>query len=128
MAYATVSDIESRWRELSEGESAKAQVLLDDATAYLDAMVDPCNLPASRASLLRTVCCNMVIRSMVASESSAYGVESLQATMGPFGQTAKFANPNGDFYLTKFERKMLGIGGKGRMLYPYDVGDAPDVA
>lgn len=124
MAYATVTDIEGRWRELTEDESAKAQVLLEDATAYLDAMVDMCHLPAERASLLRTVCCNMVIRSMVASASSAYGLESLQATMGPFAQTAQFANPNGDLYLTKLEKKLLGIsGGKGRMLYPYDVGE-----
>jgi hypothetical protein len=56
---------------------------------------------------------------MVASASSAFGVDELQATMGPFGQTAHFANPNGDMYLTKLDKKLLGIGGgKGRILYP----------
>ena len=72
-----------------------------------------------QAGLLRQVCCSMVIRSMVASASSTYGIDELQATMGPFGQTAKFANPNGDMYLTKLERRLLGIGGgRGRILHP----------
>lgn len=124
MAYATVTDIEDRWRELTEDESAKAQVLLEDATVEINSEVDVCHLPPERAPLLRIVCCNMVIRSMVASASSAFGIESLQATMGPFGQTAHFTNPNGDLFLTKREKKLLGIsGGKGRMLYPYDVGE-----
>ena len=124
MAYATVSDVEGRWRALSEDENAKAQVLLEDATTILDGMLDVCHMPAERAPLLRTVCCNMVIRAMVAATSSAYGVESLQATMGPFAQTAKFANPSGDLYLTKLEKKLLGVsGGKGRILYPYDMGE-----
>ena len=56
---------------------------------------------------------------MVASASSAYGVDELQATMGPFGQTAHFANPNGDMYLTKLDKRILGIGGsRGRILHP----------
>ena len=124
MAYATVTDIEGRWRELTEDESARAQVLLEDATVEINSEVDVCRLPAERTPLLRIFCCNMVIRAMVAEASSAFGVESLQATMGPFGQTAHFANPNGDLYLTKREKKLLGVtGGKGRMLYPYSVGE-----
>ena len=40
MAYADVSDLESRWRDLSADEEAKAAVLLDDASAMLDSLVD----------------------------------------------------------------------------------------
>lgn len=128
MAFATFEDVEGRWRTLTADEQTRATSLLDDAATILCSMVDikPCD--TQQAAALKLVSCNMVIRSMVASESSAFGVDELQATMGPFGQTAHFANPNGDMYLTKLDKKLLGIGGgKGRILHPaYGAGDADD--
>lgn len=124
MAFATYEDIEARWRTLTADEQSKATTLLEDATTILYGLVrvDDSNVEQARA--LKMVCCSMVIRSMVASESSTFGVDELSATMGPFGQTAKFANPNGDLYLTKMERKLLSIGsGKGRILSPAIGGD-----
>ena len=119
MAFATCTDIEARWRMLTADEQAKATTLLDDASAILAGLVTVDDGDEQQAARLKMVCCSMVIRSMVASESDAYGVDELSATMGPFGQTAHFANPNGDMYLTKLEKRLLGIGGgKGRILYP----------
>lgn len=119
MAFATYEDIEGRWRTLTADEQARATTLLCDAATILTSMVEVDGEDAQQAEALRLVSCNMVIRSMVASASSAFGVEELQATMGPFGQTAHFANPNGDMYLTKLDKKLLGIGGgKGRILHP----------
>lgn len=124
MAFATYADVEARWRTLTADEQARATVLLDDASNMLISMVTIDASDQQQAANLKQVCANMVIRSMVASTSDAYGVDELHATMGPFGQTAKFANPSGDLYLTKQERKMLGIrGGKGRMLSPAIGGD-----
>ena len=40
MAFADVSDLESRWRELTTEEEARANVLLGDASAMLSALVD----------------------------------------------------------------------------------------
>ena len=110
MAYATYQDVEARWRDLTADEQTKCSTLLDDAAAMLDTMVTVNDSDEAQAYLLKVVSCNMVIRSMVASESTALGVDQLSATMGPFGQTAHFANPNGDLYLTRQERDMLGIG------------------
>jgi hypothetical protein len=119
MAFAAYTDVEARWRTLTAAEQAKATVLLDDASNVLSALVTVDATDEQQAKILKQVCCSMVIRSMVAGASGAFGVDELQATMGPIGQTAHFANPNGDMYLTKFERKLLGIGGgKGRILYP----------
>lgn len=119
MAFATYEDVEGRWRTLTADEQARATTLLDDAATILTSMVVVDVEDAQQAEALRLVSCNMVIRSMVASASSAFGVDELQATMGPFGQTAHFANPNGDMYLTKLDKKLLGIGGgKGRILHP----------
>ena len=119
MAFATYADVEARWRTMTAAEQAKATVLLEDASSILSTLVAVDATNEQQAANLKQVCCSMVIRSMVAAASDAYGVDELQGTMGPFGQTAHFANPNGDLYLTKLERRLLGIGGgKGRILYP----------
>lgn len=119
MAFATYEDIEARWRTLTADEQTRATTLLDDAAVMLNRLVVVDASDMEQADALKIVSCNMVIRSMVASASSAFGVDELQATMGPFGQTAHFANPSGDMYLTKLDKRLLGVtGGKGRILHP----------
>lgn len=117
MAYATVEDVEARWRDLDADEEARASVLLDDASAMLDAIVDVNPDDQRQLGLLKQVSCSMVIRAMLASESDAYGVSRLDYGMGPFSQAATFSNPNGDLYLTGQEKEMLGVGVGG---YIYD--------
>lgn len=111
MAFATVEDLEDRWRELDSDEEAKATTLLDDASVMLSALVEVDQGDASQAALLKIVSCSMVMRSMMASESDAYGVSQLDYGMGPFSQAAHFSNPNGDMYLTAQEKRLLGITG-----------------
>lgn len=126
MAYATVEDIEARWRMLTADEQSLAQTLLDDASVMLARLVTIDESDEQQATLLKQVSCSMVIRSMVSSASSAYGIEQVQSTMGPFAQNVRFANPNADLYLTKMEKQLLGIvggSGKGRILYPSIGGD-----
>ena len=110
MAYATVQDLEARWRELTEDEQTRAETLLDDAGAMLAALVDVDEADAQQLALLKIVSCSMVMRSMMASDADAYGVSQLDYGMGPFSQAVHYANPNGDMYLTAQERKLLGIG------------------
>lgn len=110
MAYAEVSDIEARWRELDASEQARASVLIDDASAELARMVDVDEDDADQAYLLKVVCCNMVIRAMSASAMDVFGVAQSSITAGPYSQSFSYSNPSGDMYVTKAERKMLGIG------------------
>lgn len=121
MAFATVEDVELRWHKLMPDEQAKAAALLDDAEVLLRGLVTVRDGDERQQSTLAMVSCNMVIRAMVAGSSEAFGVEELTATMGPFSQTAQYANPSGDLYLTRMEKRILGIGGKGRILHPYEV-------
>ena len=125
MAFATYEDVAARWRELTADEQSRATVLLDDAAVILRSRVAVVDGDEDQAAALKTVSCNMVIRAMVAASSAAFGVSELNATMGPFAQTARFANPNGDLYLTKQDRRIIGItGGRGRILHPsYGVDD-----
>ena len=112
--FATVEDLEARWRPLSEDEQARADVLLADASAYIASMMsaagasytDPDDL---LESALRSVTCNVVKRAM----DSPGGYTGLtQYTQGAIGysESMSYANPNGDMYLTKAEKRLLGIG------------------
>lgn len=118
MAYATVEDLESRWRDLSEDEEEKATILLDDAATYLNGfvVVDPDN--AQQADALKIVSCNMVRRVMGVSDD-LFGITEGTMTADIYSQRFTYANPNGDWYLTATEKRLLGIGsGKIASLRP----------
>lgn len=108
-AFALVSDIEARWRDLSTTEETRASVLLDDASAMLSSLVDVDPNDSDQSYLLKVVCCNMVIRAMSASESDMFGVSQASMTAGPYSQSFNYANPSGDMYLTRNERRLLGV-------------------
>lgn len=109
MAFAVVSDIESRWRELSTDEEARATTLIDDASAMLSALVVVDISDKRQAGLLKMVCCNMVIRAMSASEYDAFGASQMSMTAGPYSQQWTYSNPSGDMFITKMEKRLLGI-------------------
>lgn len=109
MAFADVSDLESRWRELSTEEEARANVLLGDASAMLSALVKVDSSDYEQSELLKMVCCDMVIRAMSATASDAFGVSQTSMTAGPYTQSFSYSNPSGDMYLTKLEKRLLGI-------------------
>lgn len=111
MAYAEVSDLESRWRELTDDEAARTEVLLGDASAMLAASVTVDDADEQQAALLKIVTCNMVQRAM-STGGDMYGVTQQSMTAVGFTQQFSYANPTGDLYITKAERRMLGIGGK----------------
>jgi hypothetical protein len=124
MAYADVSDLEVRWRTLTTDEQARAEALLDDASAMLATAVIVDDSDEQQAALLKIVCCNMVIRSM-STGGDMYGVSQQSMTAVGFTQQFSYANPTGDLYITKAEKRMLGISGtgKGRTLMYGMVGD-----
>lgn len=109
MAFADVSDLESRWRELSTEEEARANVLLGDASAMLSALVEVDSSDYEQSELLKMVCCDMVIRAMSATAADAFGVSQTSMTAGPYTQSFSYSNPSGDMYLTKLEKRLLGI-------------------
>ena len=105
--FATVTDVEARWRTLTPEERARASVLIDDAS---DKITTTCQgwVDASEATL-RRITCAMVKRAMSSPMGDDVGaVSSASETTGPFTQQFSFANPNGDLYLTASEKKDLG--------------------
>lgn len=103
--FAEVADLKARWPNFPVGGEVHAEVLLEDASQFILDTV-PSAADASEATRLRIVCA-VVRRSMPIEDA---GIESIQHSAGPFAETLKPTNPNGDFYLTKQEKKALGDG------------------
>lgn len=131
MAYADVSDLEVRWRTLTTDEQERAEALLDDASAMLDAYVTVDETDEQQMKLLKIVVCNMVERAMSTAADDGvdlYGVTQQSMTAVGFTRQFSYANPTGDLYITKAEKQMLGISGtgKGRTLMYGMVGDCDE--
>lgn len=109
MAYADVSDIEVRLnRTFSADEATSVQALLDGASAVLNKLVRVDDSTEQNA-LLRLVCTNMVCRAISAQSADVLGASQASITAGPYTQSYSFATPSGDMYLTKLEKRLLGI-------------------
>ena len=127
MAFAEVSDIEIRWRTLDATEADRAEALIDDASAMLEQLVDVDESDEAQAELLKIVCCNMVIRAMAASGYDTFGASQMSITAGPYTQQMTYANPSGDMYLTKMEKRLLGVTtGYIRSIRPMMAGEDDD--
>lgn len=107
MAYATLDDLEARRGVLTTDEREKAAALLDDAAAILDGLVTV-DGSEEQETLLMIVSCNMVSRAL-STTPDAYGVSSLSTTAGVYSESLQYANPSGDMYLTKLEKRLLGV-------------------
>jgi len=115
--FAEVDDLESRWRTLTESQRATAEVLLADASNLILSECRVANVVDDddedeleiRTDTLKRIVCAMVKRAMLApSDQAPMSQVSFQA--GPFGQSGTYANPTGDLYLTRSERKSLPCG------------------
>ncbi len=110
MAYATVEDVELRYRKLSEDEAATCEVLLDDAAVK----IDDCNSEAS-AEKKKIVSCDMVKRALENSQSDLIPIGATQATISALGysQSVTFSGgAAGELRLMPSERRFLGAGNR----------------
>ncbi|PLS26244.1 Gp19/Gp15/Gp42 family protein [Bifidobacterium parmae] len=104
--FALVSELESRWRPLTRDERVTAGVLLEDAS---DKIMTDCPLWAQASpATLRRVTCQMVKRAMLNADQA--GVSQGTQTANGFSESLSYSNPDGDLYLTKSEKRSLGVG------------------
>lgn len=87
----------------------------------IDARIDDGDLDPD---LVADVVCAMVARTVPA--DGMEGVHTLQTSVGPFQDSVRLANPGGDLYLTKGERRDLGIG--GQRAFSVSLTGEPDVS
>ena len=122
-AFATVDDYQARYGEVDDAK--RLALLLDDATAFISSQSGFARDPddSTQAANLVRVACAVVHRSLSAGDLA--GIQSYSE--GAVGYTASVTpyNPSGDFYLTKAERRSLGIsGGRVGVTDPYGCGGA----
>lgn len=108
--FAIPSDLVARWRPLDAAETIRATTLLLDASQMILDEDTRGILTALTAPTLthKRIVCKMVERSM-GTPVDAPSVTQMSQTTGPFTQQSTFANPTGDLYLTKAERRQLGF-------------------
>lgn len=117
MVYATASDLEAGWRPLDPDEESRAGTLLERASLMLDSHGP---FGADKGPALKAVCCAMVQRVM---SRQNLGVVQESQTGGSYSHQWTYANPTADMYITKAERRMLGIGGHAGGMVKLDIHD-----
>lgn len=111
-AFATLEDLEQRWKVLAADEAARAEVLLVDAASVMRTLASRSGVNLDDfedEDVLKMINCNIVRRAM-GQNDSFLDVSSVSLTAGPYAQTFSPVNPTGDLYLSLNEKRMLGIG------------------
>lgn len=111
-SYASVEDVESGFRELTESERATCQTLLTEAAAIIDAY----NSLATE-DIKQVVSCRMVRRAMGeadGSQSFPLGTTQGSISAGGYSQswTIGSGGTTGELYLGRLEKRLLGVGNK----------------
>ena len=109
MAYATVQDVKSRMsRTLSTAEETVCGTLLDDAALLIDAYNE-----SASADAKTVVSCRIVVRALGdGSTDIPYG--ATQGSMSALGYSQSWTigsgGSTGEIYLSKTDKKLLGVG------------------
>ena len=109
MAYATIEDVKARTtRTLSEAEENVCTALLDDAAAIIDATGTSATEDAKKV-----VSCRMVLRALGDGTTDGIPIGATQGSMSGLGYSQSWtisSGSNGEVYLSKTEKKLLGLG------------------
>ena len=110
--YANLDDLQSRWRDLSVQEKTRAAVLLKDAEVMILAELTSYGkkLEDVEPAILRLVECNMCARVLSAGTNAA-DITQMTESAGCYSQTYTYSQPGTSLYISKKERRLLGIGG-----------------
>lgn len=116
--YATVTDLSTYWRPITESETPRANDLLALASSRLRLYADRAGFnlderiaaDADYASAVKWVVMEATKRAM-ATPVDVPPVDNYSQTAGPYSENYKFTNPSGDLWFKKAELKDLGIYG-----------------
>lgn len=116
--YASVEDLAIFWRELSENERQRAEMLLKLASnilrgkgASVGVDIDTeKNKNTVFAENLKWVTLEAVKRALQTPQDTP-PVNSYSQTAGPYSENFTYTNPSGDLWFKKSELQILGFGG-----------------
>ena len=107
--FATVDDYEARYGKVED--AARVSALLQDATNIIASQPGFCEKDRDDTwwGVLETVACAMVHRSLMS--GSYAGLSNVSQGAGGYTASVGVYNPGGDMFLTRNEKRALGIGG-----------------
>lgn len=107
--YATPADVQRRMvKTMSEAQADVCAALLEDAAVLID-MVAPDASEDAKA----TVSCSMVVRAMGSQGDLAVPAGATQGSASALGYSQSWTVSNGsvgELYLTRTEKRLLGVG------------------
>ena len=110
-SYATVEDVQKRMsRAMSSAEQTMCSTLLEDASAIIDSY--NANADADKKLI---VACRMVIRQLGDGETGGIPIGATQGSMSGLGYSQSWtmgSGSAGEMYLSKLDKKMLGVGNR----------------
>lgn len=111
MLYAEVQDVEAGFRALSKEEQTRCVALLSEAAVIIDHYN-----PDADADTKRVVSCRMVRRPLGDDEDGvSFPMGATQGTATALGYSQSWtmgSGSSGELYLSKLEKKLLGVGSK----------------
>jgi hypothetical protein len=117
--YASVEDVEKRCRRsLSDEEKKLCEALLEDAAIIVDAYGKDADEDAKQV-----VSCNMVIRAIGSGEDDGTPIGASQGSLSALGYSQSWTLSSGsvgELYLTKMDKKLLGVGNRVGMYSPLE--------
>lgn len=108
----SIDDVRTRWPEAPEDDE-RLSMAIRDASAWLLMEAKNAGHPYDpydevRAQCFEAVCVSLIKRSC-ATSAAGYGISQSSETAGAYSLQMSYANPDSSFYLSKSERKMLGL-------------------
>lgn len=103
-----------RYEEVSDATKNDIETLINDCSMKLRGYGISLEKPRNSMEveewkeLIKTVVCSSVNRAYLTSQSST-GASQMTQSAGVYSETFTFANPSGDIYFTREEKKLLGI-------------------
>ena len=116
-AFATLADYEARYGAVAEGDSARVEALLEDASgmllgAYIErystGYINGMHPIFDRAA--KAVTCAVVSRAYNVPLGMA-GATQLSQAAGDYNASVTFANPTAELWLGRNDRRRLGLTG-----------------
>ena len=111
MTYAEVFDVEAGFRALSKEEQTRCVALLSEAAVIIDHYN-----PDADADTKRVVSCRMVRRPLGDGEDGvSFPMGATQGTATALGYSQSWtmgSGSSGELYLSKLEKKLLGVGSR----------------
>lgn len=109
MAYATVNDVQARTtKTLTDAQIVICESLLDDVAVLIDSVA-----PSASDEVKLVVSCSVVVRALGSQTEIGIPLGATQGSASALGYSQSWTVGNGavgELYLSRTEKRMLGVG------------------